>query len=112
MPTYEYACKACGDQFEIVQSMKDAALTYCSLCGGDLRKVYSGVGISFKGAGFYKNDSRSSSSGSSNSSKTSSSSKPSDSSGGESTNTSSDSSNSTPSKTTPSSPRVKASCSS
>ena len=62
MPTYEYACTDCGHQFEVVQSFSDDALTNCPECKGALRKVYGGVGIVFKGSGFYKNDSRGSSS--------------------------------------------------
>jgi putative FmdB family regulatory protein len=58
MPTYEYACRACGERLEVVQSFSDAPLTECPSCGGDLRKVFSPVGIAFKGSGFYKNDSR------------------------------------------------------
>ncbi|MFN2524004.1 MAG: FmdB family zinc ribbon protein [Mycobacteriales bacterium] len=58
MPTYQYACTACGDQLEAVQSFTDAALTDCPACGGALRKVFSAVGVVFKGSGFYKNDSR------------------------------------------------------
>jgi putative FmdB family regulatory protein len=63
MPTYEYACKSCGEHLEVVQSFRDEALTECHLCGGELRKVFSPVGISFKGSGFYRNDSRSASKG-------------------------------------------------
>jgi putative FmdB family regulatory protein len=59
MPTYEYACRSCGSQIEVVQSFTDEALTTCGECGGPLRKVFSAVGISFKGSGFYKTDSRS-----------------------------------------------------
>ena len=58
MPTYEYACKACGEHLEVVQSFKDDPLTECPNCGGELRKVFSPVGIAFKGSGFYKTDSR------------------------------------------------------
>ena len=58
MPTYEYACDACGHQFEAVQSFAEAALTHCPVCQGSLRKLYSNVGIVFKGSGFYKTDSR------------------------------------------------------
>ncbi|HLI44642.1 MAG TPA: FmdB family zinc ribbon protein [Acidimicrobiales bacterium] len=61
MPTYEYACKQCGEHLEIVQSFKDDPLTVCPNCGGELRKVFGSVGIVFKGSGFYKTDSRSSS---------------------------------------------------
>jgi putative FmdB family regulatory protein len=61
MPTYEYACKSCGEHQEVVQSFRDDALTTCPSCGGALRKVFGSIGISFKGSGFYKTDSRSSS---------------------------------------------------
>jgi putative FmdB family regulatory protein len=63
MPTYEYACKSCGEHLEVVQSFKDDALTTCPACGGDLRKVFGSIGIAFKGSGFYKTDSRSAASG-------------------------------------------------
>jgi putative FmdB family regulatory protein len=59
MPTYEYRCKSCGEHLEVVQSFKDQALTVCPACGEEqLRKVFGSIGISFKGSGFYKNDSR------------------------------------------------------
>ncbi len=58
MPTYQYACTACGEQLEAVQSFSDPALTECPQCGGALRKVFSAVGVVFKGSGFYKTDSR------------------------------------------------------
>lgn len=60
MPTYEYECQTCHERLEAVQKFSDAALTTCPKCGGELRKVFSAVGIVFKGSGFYKNDSRSS----------------------------------------------------
>ena len=59
MPTYQYACTACGHELEAVQSFTDAALTECPECQGALRKVFSAVGVVFKGSGFYKTDSRS-----------------------------------------------------
>jgi putative FmdB family regulatory protein len=62
MPTYEYACKQCGVDLEVVQSFTDDALTVCSNCGGELKKVFGNIGIVFKGSGFYKTDSRSGSS--------------------------------------------------
>ena len=58
MPTYEYACTACGHRLEAVQSFSDDPLTECPECGAALRKVYSPVGIVLKGSGFYKTDSR------------------------------------------------------
>ncbi len=58
MPTYQYACTSCGEQLEVVQKFTDDPLTVCSACGGELRKVYSAVGIVFKGSGFYRTDSR------------------------------------------------------
>jgi putative FmdB family regulatory protein len=58
MPTYEYACTECGDRTEVVRSFSDAPPTTCTVCGGPLRKVFSPVGIVFKGSGFYRTDSR------------------------------------------------------
>jgi putative FmdB family regulatory protein len=58
MPTYEYECQSCHQRVEAVQRFHDPALTTCEHCGGELRKVFSAVGIVFKGSGFYKNDSR------------------------------------------------------
>jgi putative FmdB family regulatory protein len=58
MPTYEYACRSCDEHVEVVQSFKDEPLTECPSCGGPLRKVFGSIGISFKGSGFYKTDSR------------------------------------------------------
>jgi putative FmdB family regulatory protein len=74
LPTYEYRCKTCGQHLEIVQAFTDDALTECPTCGGDLRKVFGSIGISFKGSGFYKTDSRVSSTSSTSSSSESSSS--------------------------------------
>ena len=59
MPTYPYACTECDHRFEQVQAFSDASLTECPVCGGRLRKVFSSVGIVFKGSGFNRNDSRS-----------------------------------------------------
>ncbi len=74
MPIYEYACKDCGQQFEISQSFTDEALTICPTCKGSLRKIFGAVGISFKGSGFYKTDSRGKTSAASTTSSSSSSS--------------------------------------
>jgi putative FmdB family regulatory protein len=62
VPTYQYACTDCGDRSEVVQRFTDDPLTVCSACGGKLRKVFSPVGIVFKGSGFYRTDSRNGSS--------------------------------------------------
>ena len=62
MPTYQYTCTECGEPVEAVQKFTDAPLTVCAACGGRLRKVFSPVGIVFKGSGFYRNDSRNGSS--------------------------------------------------
>jgi putative FmdB family regulatory protein len=61
VPTYQYACTDCGDKSEVVQRFTDDPLTVCTVCGGKLRKVFSPVGIVFKGSGFYRTDSRDSS---------------------------------------------------
>jgi putative FmdB family regulatory protein len=58
VPTYQYACTECGNQLEAVQSFSDAPLTECPACTGRLRKVFSSVGVVFKGSGFYRTDSR------------------------------------------------------
>jgi len=58
VPTYQYACTECGHQFEAVQKFSDDALTECPSCTGKLRKVFSAVGVVFKGSGFYRTDSR------------------------------------------------------
>ncbi|MGW4160493.1 FmdB family zinc ribbon protein [Streptomyces sp. NPDC004788] len=65
MPTYQYQCTECGEGLEAVQKFTDDALTECPNCKGRLKKVFSAVGIVFKGSGFYRNDSRGSSSSSS-----------------------------------------------
>jgi putative FmdB family regulatory protein len=64
VPTYQYVCTECDTPLEAVQSFTDDALTVCPTCGGRLRKVFSAVGVVFKGSGFYRTDSRSTSSAS------------------------------------------------
>ena len=58
LPTYQYRCTACSQPLEVVQSFTDAPLTECPACHGSLRKVFSAVGVVFKGSGFYQTDSR------------------------------------------------------
>jgi putative FmdB family regulatory protein len=60
VPTYQYACMDCAEDFEVRQSFTDASLTECPACEGRLRKVFNAVGIVFKGSGFYRTDSRAS----------------------------------------------------
>jgi len=62
VPTYQYTCNDCGHFLEVVQSFSDDSLTVCPECGGTLRKVYNAVGVVFKGSGFYRTDSRGSTS--------------------------------------------------
>ena len=63
MPTYEYTCKACGENFDIVQSFSDKPLKkHPGDCGGPVQKVFHASGIVFKGSGFYVTDSRGASS--------------------------------------------------
>ncbi len=59
MPTYQYSCTECGHFFEQFQSFSEDSLTTCPECSGRLRKVFNAVGVVFKGSGFYRNDSRS-----------------------------------------------------
>ncbi len=58
MPTYQYRCVDCGSELETVQKFSDPSLTECPECDGTLRKVYSAVGVVFKGSGFYATDNR------------------------------------------------------
>ena len=99
MPTYEYRCTKCGEHLEVVQSFKDAPLTECPSCGGELRKVYSPVGIVLKGSGFYKTDSRGSGKGGSSRPKEKEKEKESSSSSSKSDSSSSSSDSSSSSKT-------------
>ncbi|MET7383328.1 FmdB family zinc ribbon protein [Streptomyces sp. NPDC005526] len=99
MPTYQYQCTECGEGLEAVQKFTDDALTECPSCKGRLKKVFSAVGIVFKGSGFYRNDSR----GSSSSSSPASSSKPSSTSSSSSSSSDSGSSAASTSSASPSS---------
>jgi len=58
MPMYDYVCKACGHEFEYMQSMSDDPLKTCPKCEKDevIRKITGGTGVIFKGTGFYKTD--------------------------------------------------------
>jgi len=58
VPTYEYACKSCGEHLEVVQAFADEPLTRCPSCGGPLRKVFGSIGVVLKGSGFYRTDNR------------------------------------------------------
>ncbi|WP_062071476.1 FmdB family zinc ribbon protein [Demequina sediminicola] len=69
MPTYSYACRACDHRFEQVQSIHDESLVTCPSCSGELRRVFGTVGVTFKGSGFYRTDSRNASASSSSTSK-------------------------------------------
>lgn len=100
MPTYQYQCTECGEALEVVQKFTDDALTVCPNCEGKLRKVFSAVGIVFKGSGFYRTDSRA---GSSSSTPASSSAKPDGASSSSSTSTPSTSSTSSSSSSSSSS---------
>lgn len=68
MPTYAYACKQCTHRFDAVQSFSDPTLTVCPECGGELRKEYGSIGVTFNGSGFYRTDSRAGGSGGSSAS--------------------------------------------
>lgn len=58
MPAYDYKCKTCGEVFEITRSASDTAQVGCPGCGGDTKRVFSPVGVVFKGSGFYTTDSK------------------------------------------------------
>jgi putative FmdB family regulatory protein len=65
VPTYSYRCTECDNAFDIQQALSDDSLTECPSCKGKLRKLFNMVGVTFNGSGFYRTDSRSSSSSSS-----------------------------------------------
>ena len=88
MPTYQYRCLDCSNDLEVVQKFTDDALTVCPTCEGTLRKVFSPVGVVFKGSGFYATDSRAAKKSSTSSSSTKTDSKPSDAKAGDSKSTS------------------------
>jgi putative FmdB family regulatory protein len=96
VPTYQYACTACGHRFEAVQAFSDASLSECPECAGRLRKLFGSVGVVFKGSGFYRTDSRAEANGKAKSSASAS--------GGDS-GSSSSASSSTTSTTPASSPK-------
>jgi putative FmdB family regulatory protein len=106
VPTYQYTCSECGQGLEVVQKFTDDPLTECPNCHGRLRKVFSPVGVVFKGSGFYRTDSRTGSNGSKSSSsngaksETKSDSSSSESSSTSSSSTSKDSSSSSSTSTT------------
>ncbi|MBC7594500.1 MAG: FmdB family transcriptional regulator [Kineosporiaceae bacterium] len=79
MPTYQYQCTECGEALEVQQTFTEDALTVCPNCNGILRKVFSAVGVVFKGSGFYRNDSRSTTTSSTPAATPASDSKPADS---------------------------------
>jgi putative FmdB family regulatory protein len=102
MPTYQYACMNadCGNQFELVQSFTDPSASECPACEGPVRKVFSAVGVVFKGPGFYRTDSRTGADKSSEKSSEKSSDKPAAKSTSTESTSSSSSSDSTPAPST------------
>ncbi|MEA3216366.1 MAG: hypothetical protein QOJ19_2522 [Acidimicrobiia bacterium] len=106
MPTYDFRCKTCGHRFEISRSFTEDGTPACVACGEEeaVVKVFPKVGISFKGSGFYKTDSRGSSSKGSSSSDSGSKSSDGGSKSSESSSSSSDSSSSSSSSSTSSTP--------
>jgi putative FmdB family regulatory protein len=64
LPTYDYQCRSCGRTIEVIHPMREDGPSTCEVCGGELRRILHPAGIIFRGSGFYKTDSRSSSSAS------------------------------------------------
>ena len=56
MPLYEYRCKACGHQFEKIQSFSAPEEKVCPVCGGEVEKLLSAPAVQFKGSGWYVTD--------------------------------------------------------
>jgi putative FmdB family regulatory protein len=103
LPTYSYKCTECGTAFDIQQAFTDDTLTECPNCGGTLRKVFTAIGVTFNGSGFYRNDSRSSEKSGSSSSGAGGESKSSESKSSESKSSESNSSESKSSESKPAS---------
>jgi putative FmdB family regulatory protein len=60
MPTYEYRCRDCGNEFEKFQRMSEEPVAECPACGKAAeRRLSGGAGLLFKGSGFYITDYRS-----------------------------------------------------
>jgi len=57
MPTYAYQCRECEHTFEVQQSFSDDPIEKCPNCGGEVKKVFGNLGVTFKGSGFYRTDS-------------------------------------------------------
>jgi putative FmdB family regulatory protein len=108
LPTYSYKCTECGTAFDIQQAFTDNSLTVCPNCGGKLRKVFTAIGVSFNGSGFYRNDSRPTESKSSESKSSDSKSSDSKSTGTKSTETKTSESKSADSKPTTNAPKAPA----
>jgi putative FmdB family regulatory protein len=56
MPTYDFRCSSCDETFEVQRSMGSRAPVVCPQCGEDAKRVFSPVGVSFKGSGFHNTD--------------------------------------------------------
>ncbi len=56
MPTYDYRCSACDEAFEVTRSMGDTSEQCCPECGGAAKRVFTPVGVAFKGSGFHNTD--------------------------------------------------------
>ena len=56
MPIYEFRCKKCNNQIEVIQKFSDKPPTRCKECGGRLEKLISSSAIQFKGEGWYVTD--------------------------------------------------------
>ncbi len=56
MPTYEYRCDECGNEFEATQKITDDPLKSCSKCGGQIQRLIGATNFILKGNGWYKSD--------------------------------------------------------
>jgi len=57
MPTYDYRCPKCGNEFEAFQLITALSHANCPICGEPAKRMIStGIGVIFKGSGFYQTD--------------------------------------------------------
>lgn len=58
MPAYDFNCPSCDSVFELTRSITDNSRVCCPSCGGPAKRVFTPVGVVFKGSGFHNTDYR------------------------------------------------------
>jgi putative FmdB family regulatory protein len=58
MPAYDFRCKSCSHTFEVTRPVSETSVPACPVCGGECKRMFTPVGIHFKGSGFHNTDYR------------------------------------------------------